>query len=133
MSVNRQTAKSPNHYWTGLLFLTPVNKYIFAYPFKQSKYATFGLMEEIRCINKRLNKIQFYSKALVDNAHWRKVTQIEPAPLPVSEQPHEESGQMPIVNPDDLHTAISGKTILATGTPKPKGKPGRKPKNQQPA
>lgn len=74
-------------------------------------------MEEIRCINKRLNKIQYYSKELVKNAHWRKVTQIEPAPLPVSEQPE----QTTVPQPDELHA-----------TPV-KRKGGRPKKNQQPA
>jgi len=103
-------------------------------------------MEEIRCINKRLNKIQYYSKELVKNAHWRKVTQIEPAPLPVSEQPESKQvfnaladglklkhkveaenpnmyqpEQTPVPQPDELHA-----------TPV-KRKGGRPKKNQQPA
>lgn len=88
-------------------------------------------MSDIRCIHKGRNKVGYFSPHLVNNDFWRKQTGWEPAPLPTLEMPHEESGEMPIMNPDDLHTKVSGKTILATGKPKAKRKYTKK--NQQPA
>ncbi len=77
-------------------------------------------MEEIRCINRRNNKIQYYSADLVKNAHWRKQTQVEPAPLPTMEIASAimpEPISAPSL-PDELHAAPV----------KPKAKRGRKPK-----
>lgn len=36
----------------------------------------------VRCINRQRNKVQFFSKHLVNDPRWRKMTGYEPQPLP---------------------------------------------------
>jgi len=56
-------------------------------------------MEEIRCIHRGRNKIGFFSKLLVEDAHWRKQTGWEPQPLPKAEMPETITPSQP----DELH------------------------------
>jgi len=73
-------------------------------------------MEEIRCINRKRNKVGYFSTALVNNAYWRKQTGWERQDI-AAEQPE----QIPAPKPDELHALPV------------KRKGGRPKKNQQPA
>ena len=73
-------------------------------------------MEEIRCINRKRNKVGYFSRELVNNAYWRKQTGWERQDA-AAEQPE----QTPVPQPDELHALPV------------KRKGGRPKKNQQPA
>lgn len=48
--------------------------------------------KQIRCVNKKTNKVRFFSKHLVDNPIWRKNTGFEP-----QEAPHQNTNAKAVV------------------------------------